>query len=113
MMSFLTPAAVYAVNDEAKAKEIRKAVENKRMDELSLIAYISTVAGIASLFLIPVASLILMPAGFLMGMIAIFGNEKRYEKRRGRGLALAAVAVGGAYTLVVFGSLLVFTLFGF
>lgn len=113
MISLLTPSAVYAVNDEASVKESRKAVESKRMDELSLIAYISTVAGIGSLFLIPVASLILMPAGFLMGMIAIFGNEKRYEKRRGRGLALAAVAVGGAYTLVVFGSLLAFTLFGF
>ena len=113
MISLLTPSVVHAVNDEASAKENRKAVESKRIDELSLVAYISTVAGIASFFLAPVASLILMPAGFLMGMITLFGNEKRYEKRRGRGLALAAVAVGGAYTLVVFGSLLAFAIFGF
>ena len=109
----LSPVGVYAVNSHNTTTPPQSRKEEKRMDELSLIAYVSTVVGIASLFIVPVASLVLMPAGFLMGMIAFMGGRKRFEKRRGRGLALAAVALGGAYTLVVFGSLLAFALFGF
>jgi hypothetical protein len=109
----LSPVGVYAVNSEKSTSPSQSRKEEKRMDELSLIAYFSTIAGIASLFIIPVASLVLMPAGFLLGMIAFLGGRKRFENRRGRGLALAAVALGGAYTLVIFGSLLAFALFGF
>lgn len=113
MMSCLAPAALLAVNDEAMAKELRKASEGKRMDRLSLIAYISTVAGIGSLFFIPGASLLLMPVGLVLGLVAILGRKNRYERRRGRGLALAAIALGGAYTLALVASFAVFVLFGF
>ena|SRR5688500_16685466 len=105
------PVSVSAVNQQSIPK--KEAVEQKKMDTLSLIAYVSTIVGIASLFLVPAASLFLMPVGFIMGMIAFFGGKKRYEKRRGKGLALAALAIGGAFTLVIMGSLLAFALFGF
>lgn len=78
------------------------------MDGLSLAAHIAMSAGIASFFLLPELGLLFIPAGFVMGLIALVGGRKRYEHKRGRGLALAAMAVGGAFTLAIFAS---FTLF--
>ena len=82
------------------------------MDSLSLIAYIFAVAGVASLFILAPVSIFLMPIAFITGMVA-FLNKKRYVNKRGRGLALAAVALGGAFSLIILTSLLAFALFGF
>jgi len=83
------------------------------MDPLAASAYAATVAGLAGLFLTPVITLILMPAGFIMGLIALMGRRDRFKKRRGRGLAIAAVALGGAFSLLIVGSLIILGLFGF
>ena|SRR5688572_22037455 len=110
MITSMTPALAVNTEPQSPGKELE---EEKKLDELSVFAYISAVAGIASFFFIPAASLLFLPAGLVMGMIAIAGGRKRYEKRRGRGLALAAIALGGVFVLAVFASLVVSVLFGF
>ncbi len=114
-MSSISP--LMAVNSTREGREVltgtRERKEEKKMDVLSLVAYISTMAGVASFFFVPVASLILLPAGLIMGMIGFLGGRKRYESRRGRGLALASLVLGGAFTLMLFASFIAFGLFGF
>lgn len=90
-------------------EDYRPGKKEMEMDGLSLAAHISATAGLASFFLLPPLSLLLLPAGFIMGMIA-WRSKRRYEHRRGRGLALAAIAVGGAFTLAVTISLAAFFL---
>ncbi len=73
----------------------------KKMDALSLTAYVTAVTAIASLFLVPALSLALFPAGMVMGIIGIArGRRKGYKNKKGWGLALAAVVLGGAFTLL-------------
>ena len=83
------------------------------MDSLSLVAYAFMMAGLASFFFLPPAGLFLLPAAFVMGLVAFLGGKKRYANRRGKGLALAALAVGGGFSLVILISLAAFALFGF
>ena len=110
IITSVTPVLAVNTVQQGPRKELQ---EEKKLDELSVIAYISAVAGIASFFFLPAASLLFLPAGLVMGMIAIVGGKKRYEKRRGRGLALAAIALGGIFVLALFASLVVAVLFGF
>jgi len=81
--------------------------EEIKMDGLSLAAYVTSITGIASLFLLPTLGLLFLPAGFIMGIIA-WRSKKRYERRKGKGLALAAVAIGGAFTLAAMVTLIAF-----
>lgn len=87
--------------------------EEKKMDGLSLAAYVGAVAGVASFFILPAVSILLLPAAFVTGTIAILSGRRRYVTRRGRGLALAALILGGAFTLFLFASFVAFGLFGF
>ena len=118
VISFLTPApagAIHSQNQEiAQTAGPKKKIEKqeKKMDSLSLIAYIFAMGGLVSLFFVAPVSLFMMPIAFVSGLVAFLG-KKRYNKKRGRGLALAAVAIGGAFTLVILFSLLAFALFGF
>lgn len=109
-------APVYAIEGYKTGKEKKEFKDEqqdiRKMDELSLWAYISTVTGIASLFVIPAASLLLFPAGLVMGIIALVGRRRRLEDRRGKGLAIAAVVLGGAYTALFVISFAIF-LFAF
>lgn len=107
-----SPLNVHAVSRQSVKTE-QKRDDERRMDSLSMIAYGSVVAGLASLFLVPVLGLLLIPGGLVMGLLALFGGKNRYEKRKGRGLAFAAVILGGAFTVVVVGSLLILLAFGF
>ena len=107
----MLPVQLEAVGGK-EVKQVQRE-DNREIDGLSLAAYISVVAGIASLFILPGASLLLMPVGLILGLVAIFGRRNRYERRRGRGLALAAIVLGGAYALAMVLSLAVFVFFGF
>jgi hypothetical protein len=95
---FVMPQA-HAVNTPKDPdKKAKQAEVRHPIDELSLIAYLSAVAGIGALFVVPVATLFLLPAALVMGIVALTGGRKRYERKRGRTLALIAVILGGAFT---------------
>ena len=94
-----------------KRADIKKIRREKKMDGLSLGAHIATCSGVVSLFLVPALSILLLPAGFIMGAIAC-KDKKRYEHRRGRGLAIASAAIGGAMILLIASSYVVFFLTG-
>lgn len=85
--------------------------ERKKMDGLSLISYVSTTVGLASLFILPVLGGILIPLGTILGLFA-WTSKKRYIHRRGRGLAIASVAVGGAFAFLIVVSFIAFFLGG-
>ena len=106
-----TPVTIHAVSDGIFEKtEVEE--DERKIETVSLIAYISAVSGIASLFIIPSLSFLLFPAGFVLGLIA-FMNKRRRINRRSRSLALVAAILGGAFIGVVFTSFLVFLLFAF
>ncbi len=93
---------VYAI-EGYKTRQEKKDLKDeqqdaRKMDELSLWSYIAAVTGIASFFVLPAASLLLFPAGLVMGIIALVRGRRSIEDRRGKGLAIAAVVLGGAYT---------------
>jgi hypothetical protein len=48
-----------------------------------------------------------------VGLFALFGGRNRFEKRKGRGLALAAVLLGGAFSLAIVVGFLVLLAVGF
>ena len=113
LIGSLLPVRAYSVHNNIVQEEKKEVKDNKKMDVLSLVAHIVTVAGVASFFVVPPASLVILPVAFILGAIAFLGGKKRYENRRGKGLALTALAIGGAFTVVIFGSLLAFAIFGF
>lgn len=101
-----------AINSKSKPAETQvdtlSGEPEKKMDALSLTAYISAVTGVASLFLVPALSLALLPAGLVMGIIALArGRRKGYKNKKGWGLALAAVVLGGGLVLLFMTALVV------
>jgi cobalamin biosynthesis protein CobD/CbiB len=94
-------APVYAIEGYKTRQEKKEIKEEQRdtrkMDGLSLWAYITAFSALASLFVVPTLSLLLFPAGLVMGIIALVQGKRRLEDRRGRGLAIAAVVLGGAF----------------
>jgi hypothetical protein len=125
-LTFLSPAeAVHSVKNTQPSISMSQQAEEKtpsdhpagpqkkkekKMDTLSLVAHISIMAGIASFFFLPQLSLLLIPAAFIMGLLAVTGRKDRLKSKRGRGLAIAALAVGGFFTLVVFASFAIYAL---
>lgn len=107
-------APVYGINSNKTRQEKKELKDEERdirkMDELSLWAYISAVTGIASFFVAPAASLLFFPAALVMGVIALVRGRRRMEDRKGRGLAIAAVILGGAYVALF---VITFTIFLF
>ena len=103
-----------SVNNRQEKKEItteeKQDQKDKKMDGLSLVAHIAVCTGIACFFLLPQLGLLFVPAGFIMGVIAWAGGKRRYKDRRGRGLALAAMALGGVFTMAFFASIAIFLL---
>ena len=84
--------------------------EKQKIDVLSLVAHIAMTLGIASLFVVPELSLVLIPAAFIMGLIA--WKNRRYDHKRGKGLALSALILGGVFTTMVAISFLIYALEG-
>jgi hypothetical protein len=71
------------------------AEKDKKMDTLSLVSYIASVGGLVALFLLPQVAAILMLGGFIGGLVAVASAKRRFRNRKGRGLAIAAIVVGG------------------
>ena len=117
-VGFLAPSTAWSVHTdnqlEIKAEKPKKKnqAETKKLDGLSVTAYAMAMAGLASFFFVPVAGLFLLPIAFITGMVAFFG-KKRYVNRRGKGLALAAIILGGGFSLLLLISLAAFALSGF
>ena len=121
LVGILAPSAAWSVHskvqtesktEKPKKPEKKDQAKTKKMDSLSLTAYVLTMLGLASFFFIPVAGLFLLPIAFISGMLAFF-NRKRYINKRGRGLALAAFVIGGGFSLLLLISLAAFALSGF
>ena len=105
LLQILLIPSAGAINSKTKPAETpadsTAGEAEKKMDALSLTAYLSAVTGVASLFLVPALSLALLPAGLVMGIIGLArGRRKGYKNKKGWGLALAAVVLGGAFTLL-------------
>jgi len=114
LMAPLSYSNAVNTQNEGREKMERSKVdkpENQKMDVLSLIAHISMTLGIASLFFVPELSLILIPAAFIIGLIA--WRKRKHEQKRGKGLALAAFILGGVFTAMVALSFVVYALEGF
>ena len=94
-----------------KDPETKKPKVVKKMDGLSLAAHIAMCTGVASLFLVPALGIILLPAAFIMGAMACL-DKKRYEHKRGRGLAIAPAVLGAAMVLLIASSFIAFFLTG-
>jgi hypothetical protein len=110
LLCFTVPVTLQAVNTSPVEKAEQ---QDLPLDGLSVAAFASVMLGIASLFIVPALSILLFPAGLVMGAFAAFGkNKNRYEKRRGRGLALAAIIVGGAYVGLLAVAFLLTAIFG-
>ena len=109
-IGFLTPLSyVNAVNTHKerqekfdKEKEKKSPEEDPRkMDGLSLAAHIAITTGIASLFILPPLSLLFFTLGFALGMTAWSQRRRRYINKRGQGLALTAVILGGTVVTLI------------
>jgi hypothetical protein len=111
LFTFIGPGPLGAVHSHPYPEQTQQ--DERKMDPLSLTAYALTVGGLASLFLTPALALLLIPAGFVVGLFALFGGRNRFEKRKGRGLALAAVLLGGAFSLAIVVGFLVLLAVGF
>jgi hypothetical protein len=107
-IGFLTPLSyVNAVNShkekqERVEKEKKSTAEDPRkLDGLSLAAHIATTFGIASLFVLPPLSLLFFTLGFALGITAWSQRRRRYINKRGQGLALTAVILGGTVVTLI------------
>jgi len=107
-IGFLTPLSyVNAVNtqqdEQEKVEKEKKAPEEdtRKMDGLSLAAHIGITAGLASLFILPPLSLLFFTLGFAFGLTAWSQRRRRYATRRGKGLALTAVILGGVFVTII------------
>ena len=97
----IAPPPVFGVNRDMTRKEKlekKKAEKDERvMDGLSLASYVTTVASLAGLFFTP-ATIIGLPVAFVLGLVALVRRRGHFQNRRGKGLALTAVILGGAFT---------------
>ena len=87
--------------ERVEKKKPDKEENPKKMDGLSLAAHIAITIGIASLFIVPPLSLLFFTLGFAMGMTAWSQRRRRYINRRGQGLALTAVILGGTVVTLI------------
>lgn len=94
---------------EKKVKRIKKEKADK-VDNFAKWGFISAVAGFVSLFFLPFLSFALLPVGVGLSIAGLSASVK--NKTRGKGLAIAGLAVGSAgILLILFAVVLVLTLF--
>jgi hypothetical protein len=120
-LMMMVGSQVLAVHGNGKTKEKTERTDKKEknpeqlpMDQLSLWAYILSFAGMGALFFSTawtgLPALALLTAGFIMGLIGVLSGRNRYKLRRGKGLAIAAMVIGGILPGLTVIALLVFLL---
>lgn len=83
---------------ESKISKKDKKVKEGKVDKFAKWGFISSVVGFVSLFFIPLLPLVLLPVGIGFSIAGISATAK--NKTRGKGLAIAGLAIGSAGVLL-------------
>ena len=83
---------------ESKISKKDKKVKEGKVDKFAKWGFISSVVGFVSLFFIPLLPLVLLPVGIGLSIAGISATAK--NKTRGKGLAIAGLAIGSAGVLL-------------
>ena len=83
---------------ESKISKKDKKVKEGKVDKFAKWGFISSVVGFVSLFFIPLLPLVLLPVGIGFSKAGISATAK--NKTRGKGLAIAGLAIGSAGVLL-------------
>jgi hypothetical protein len=83
---------------ESKISKKDKKVKEGKIDKFAKWGFISSVVGFVSLFFIPLLPLVLLPVGIGFSIAGISATAK--NKTRGKGLAIAGLAIGSAGILL-------------
>jgi hypothetical protein len=83
---------------ETKVSKKEKKVKEGKVDKFAKWGFISSVVGFVSLFFIPLLPLVLLPVGIGLSIAGISATAK--NKTRGKGLAIAGLAIGSAGILL-------------
>jgi|LakMenEpi03Aug12_release.lakeMendotaPanAssembly.Ray.scaffolds.fasta_scaffold10836_9 hypothetical protein len=90
------------------AKKVKKIKEEKadKVDKFAKWGFISSIAGIVSIFLLPVVTFALFPLAIGLSIAGL--NSVKKNNTRGKGLAIAGLSLGSAgVLLLLFGLILV------
>lgn len=87
------------------AKKVKKTKEEKadKVDKLAKWGFISSIAGIVSLFILPVVTFALFPLAIGLSIAGL--NSIKKNKTRGKGFAIAGLSLGSAGVLLILFSL--------
>lgn len=80
-----------------KDKKVKKEKEGK-VDNFAKWGFISSVAGLVSLFFLPLLGFVLLPVGIGFSIAGLSATSK--NKTRGKGLAIAGLTIGSAGVLL-------------
>ena len=80
-----------------KDKKVKKEKEGK-VDNFAKWGFISSVAGLVSLFFLPLLGFVLLPVGIGFSIAGLSATSK--NKTRGKGLAIAGLTIGSAGILL-------------
>ena len=80
-----------------KDKKVNKEKEGK-VDKFAKWGFISSVAGLVSLFFLPLLGFVLLPVGIGFSIAGLSATSK--NKTRGKGLAIAGLTIGSAGILL-------------
>lgn len=83
---------------ETKVSKKEKKVKEGKVDKFAKWGFISSVVGFASLFILPLLAFVLLPVGIGFSIAGLSATAK--NKTRGKGLAIAGLAIGSAGILL-------------
>ena len=86
-----------AIKVSKKDKKVKKEKEGK-VDNFAKWGFISSVAGLVSLFFLPLLGFVLLPVGIGFSIAGLSATSK--NKTRGKGLAIAGLTIGSAGILL-------------
>jgi hypothetical protein len=84
---------------ETKVSKKDKKVKEGKVNKFAKWGFISSVAGFASLFILPFLAFALLPVGIGLSIAGLSATVK--NETRGKGLAIAGLAIGSAGILLI------------